>query len=66
MESEASYPSLQESAMLSQINQLHITVFVIGFMFEFYGRSRRDIFAHLLNSIALTYWLHGADSLLRH
>jgi len=33
MESEASYPSLQQPAILNHINQLHITVFVIGSMF---------------------------------
>jgi hypothetical protein len=40
MEPEVSYPSLQEPAILSQINHLHITVFVMCCMFEFYGRPQ--------------------------
>jgi len=66
MEPEASLSSSQEPANLSQINQLHITVFVICCMFEFYGRPQRDVFAYLSNGIAQTRCLHAADSLLRH
>ena len=65
MEPEASLPSSQEPAILSQINQLHITVFVICCVFEFYDRPQRDIFANLSNGIALTRCLHAADFFLR-